>query len=291
MILRKIGGPSDKILEALETQFGEEYLYAFNFFMPNANWSYDVVDTVFKTKKDVMSIEMPLIGRAEFNPYLRSLGIDNMYYRIGLNYIASFFLKNYFIPHSPNNNRLFEIFEKTHTVLKPWRGNGSHIIYAMQVPEDTSLLGLDVFAAAQYDLTMIRTLTDRPIYVALHPFCKQVPAIVQNNNKYLEGFYKVIELTKSKLTETSTHEMFDNAWCTVCHSSGIAYESVIAGVPAITMSERSFVRPITSSSWFDINSPITPDRLSWLAKIAYCQWSLDEIESGKFKNHVLSCNN
>lgn len=178
------------------------------------------------------------------------------------------------------------MFNKTNTVLKPWRTDGDHIIYAMQIPEDTSLLGLEVYAAAQYDLTMLRRLTNRPIYVTIHPGQSRRPKTMKNNQRFVDSFYRIVELTDCKIADKSTHELFDAAWCTVCYTSGSAYESVINGIPAITLSERSFVRPITSTSWYDVKNPTMPDRMPWLSRLAYCQWSIDEVLSGKFKSHV-----
>jgi len=284
MILRKIGGHSDKVLEALEVEFGDDYLYAFNSFMPNEEWALDVYRTSRRLKKDVMAIETPLIGRTDFKNNV-SIG-DEPYYRIGLNYVSAFFYHNYFIPETTDESRITEIFKKTNTVLKPWRSDGEHIIYAMQIPEDTSLLGLDVFAAAQYDLTMLRRLTNRPIYVTLHPGMRKRPKVIKNNQRFVESFEEIVGLSDCVISDTPTHDLFKDAWCTVCYTSGTSYESIINGIPAITLSERSFMRPITSTSWYDIENPMMTDRMPWLSKIAYCQWTLSEVKSGKFKNHV-----
>jgi hypothetical protein len=287
MILRKIGGESDIVLEELERNFGNRYVYSFNSFISGEDWAINLYQKSLELKKDIMSVETPLIGRNEFK-YSSERGTPELYYRIGMNYVSSFFYHNYFIPDEASPDRLFDIFKKTSTEMKPWRKNGDHIIYAMQIPEDTSLLGLDVFSAAQYDLTMLRKLTDRPIYVSLHPGCARRPKVMERNQRFLDSFYRVVEITNSKIVDVPTHELYDGAWCTVCYTSGTGYDSIIAGIPAVTLSERSFVRPITSTSWYDVISPKMPDRLPWLSKIAYCQWTLSEVRNGIFKEHVES---
>lgn len=284
MILRSIGGASEKVLYALQEQFGDQYLYSFNSFMPNEEWALDVYQKSLEHQKDIMALETPLIGRTDFK------NLDwkprDHYFRIGINYVSAFFYHNYFIPDSASEVRVSKIFKKTRTELKPWRTSGEHVIYAMQIPEDTSLLGLDVFAAAQYDLTMLRRLTERPIYVTLHPGIRRRPKVIKNNQRFVESFHKIIELSGCEISEKSTHDLFENAWCTVCYTSGTAYESVVSGIPSITLSERSFMRPITSTSWYDVENPITPDRMPWLSRIAYCQWTLGEVIDGTFKKHV-----
>jgi hypothetical protein len=283
MILRSVGLESDRALNALQSQFGDKYLYSFNSFMPDEKWAIEIYKKSRELKKDIMSIETPLIGRTDFKNIDESI---ETYHRIGLNYVSSFFYHNYFIPSIANSSRLKDMFEKTNTELKPWRTKGNHVIYAMQIPEDTSLLGLDVFAAAQYDLTMLRRLTDRPIMISLHPGMKRRHKIVERNKRYVESFYEIVRLSDCVISEVSTHDLFQDAWCTICYTSGTAYESIVNGIPAITLSERSFMRPITSTSWYDVENPITPDRIPWLSRIAYCQWNLSEILDGTFKKHV-----
>lgn len=287
MILRSIGVQSDAVLKALESQFGDRYLYSFNSFMPNEDWAVENYKKSRELKKDIMAIETPLIGRTDF----KNLEIlpEEPYFRIGINYVSAFFYHNYFIPDSANQVRIKDILKKTNTTLKPWRTKGKHVIYAMQIPEDTSLLGMDVFAAAQYDLTMLRRLTDRPIFISLHPGMKRRPKIIKNNLRFVDSFKQIAELSDCVISETPTHDLFENAWCTICYTSGTAYESIINGIPAITLSERSFMRPITSTSWYDVESPVTPDRMPWLSRIAYCQWTLTEILDGTFKRHVDRC--
>jgi hypothetical protein len=285
MILRKIGGESDIVLEELEKNFKDKYVYSFNSFMSGEDWAIELYRKSLELEKDIMSVETPLIGRNEFK-YSSERGTPELYYRIGLNYVSSFFNHNYFIPEEASPDRLNDIFRKTSTVMKPWRKDGGHIIYAMQIPEDTSLLGLDVFSAAQYDLTMLRKITNRPIFVSLHPGCSRRPKVMERNKRYLDSFYKIVEITGSKIVDVSTDSLYDGAWCTVCYTSGTGYDSIMAGIPVITLSERSFVRPITSSTWYDVVSPKMPDRLPWLSRIAYCQWTLAEVKNGTFKKHV-----
>jgi hypothetical protein len=61
----------------------------------------------------------------------------------------------------------------------------------------------------------------------------------------------------------------------------------LAGVPVITLSNGSFVRGITSHSLNDIESPWTGDIWPELSRLAYCQWTLDEIKNGKTYEHLL----
>jgi hypothetical protein len=283
MILRSIGGFSDNILLALEEQFKDEYLYCWNNFKHDTTWAFDAYEKSFKDNKNILCAETPLIGRELFNQ--QSL---NSYFRIGCNNVSNYHDHNFWIPTNPTPDRLFEILENTNTVLKDWRKDGDHIIYAMQVPADTSLTGLDIFAAAQYDLILLRKLTNRPIYISMHPDTKHGWGKSQfnDNKRSYDGFLKVVDLTNSIIADCSTQELFNNAWCTICYTSGSSFDSIANGIPVITLSQLSFMRPLSSISYYDINNPLIIDRLPWLSKIAYCQWTIDEVRSGKFKNYI-----
>ena len=283
MILRSIGKNTDVVLKALSDQFGDKYLYCWNNFKHDTDWALHAYHTSLVQNKDIMCAETPLIGRQLFNE-----GSDQSYYRVGINVVSTFLHNNYFIPNTASPDRFYQILENSQTKLKPWRSSGDHIIYAMQVPGDTSLSGLDVFAAAQYDLIMLRKLSNRPIIVALHPDIKQGWGLQQfeENKKSFNDFKKVVDITNCKISTVNTNDLFNDAWCTVCHTSGISFDSIVNGVPTITLNERSFMRPITSTSYYDIDNPLITDRIPWLSRIAYCQWNLSEINTGVFKAHI-----
>lgn len=288
MILRSIGKQSDDILNSLQRQFGDKFYYSWNSFRNNFDWAFDSYKKSIDTNKSIMCAETPLIGRSLFdnnNP--------DTYYRIGINIVSSYLEQNFFLPKVYTTDRIEKILAQTNTNLLPWRTHGEHIIYAMQVPGDSSLLGLDVYAAAQYDLLFLRQLTNRPIIVSQHPDLKKKwgQKEFKKNKGSFDGFQKVIDITKAEITSEKTESLFDDAWCTVCHTSGIGFDSIANGIPVITLNERSFVRNISSASYYDIENPSTPDRIPHLSKIAYCQWSLQEVESGYFKKHYESLYN
>lgn len=72
----------------------------------------------------------------------------------------------------------------------------------------------------------------------------------------------------------------DLAGAAVCvtWNSTAAVESVIAGIPTVTLDDGAIARPVTSHSIFD---PLyIGPREQWAYNLAYRQWSLDELTSG-----------
>ena len=298
MILRN--NPIFKVaLEAAEKGFGSNYDYMFCNFKHGAGWAQAIMEKNFESGNDLICVETPLIGRSIFEKKNDNSKDDSIYYRVSKNYVATFEYKNYNIDPAKNygRERLESILEKTGTVLKPQRPSGDHIVYAMQVPTDTSLRGLDVFAAAQYDLITLRQYTGRKIYVSLHPDIRVGPTKKEWAYKCFEQsmqnwgmFERTMKLVGAEMCTESTHKYFDDCHAVVCYTSGVGFEALAEGVPVITLSPNSFVRPITNHSLCDIEDLNFYDREDWLSKIAYCQWNVNEIESGLCRKHLLNAN-
>jgi hypothetical protein len=74
-------------------------------------------------------------------------------------------------------------------------------------------------------------------------------------------------------------EALSKAYALVTHSSNVAIESVVAGVP-VFVSPSSAAAPVGLTDLSSIETPAYPDRDRWLAHLAYCQFSLEEMRSG-----------
>ena len=281
--MRTIGGISLPILKALHAQFQEDYYYTWNSFKHNNAWAYKVYEKSFKTNKRVMCAETPLIGRDQFNR-----NDPNTYYRIGIDIVSEYLGYNFPAPYTPDTSRLHNILDKTNIELMPWRNNGSYIVYAMQVPGDSALAGLDIFAAAQYHLILLRRNTKRKIYITMHPdIKKQWGKLEMDNNKaHYTDFMRVVSMVNAEITDIPTNTLLDDAWATVCYTSGVSFDSIAKGVPSFAIGENSFVRPLCGTSLYEIEYPLKKERLSWLSKIAYCQWTVNEVNSGTYKEHI-----
>lgn len=74
----------------------------------------------------------------------------------------------------------------------------------------------------------------------------------------------------------------------VTHGSGASVNAVIAGVPCVIFGE-GVAAPISSRHIDDVIAPLKvsdDDRMQWLANLAYCQWTRDELRSGMAWHHT-----
>jgi len=71
----------------------------------------------------------------------------------------------------------------------------------------------------------------------------------------------------------------DGAWAVVVHSSNVAVDALLYGVPAFVCG-TSAARMMSLPNLELIETPFYPDRQEWCHALAYQQWTLQEIESG-----------
>lgn len=79
-------------------------------------------------------------------------------------------------------------------------------------------------------------------------------------------------------------DALSSAALVVTFNSNTGVESVLAGVPTVAMDRGSMAWPVTTH--FLDAEPVRPARSSWLAQLAWMQWTLDEMASGECWAHV-----
>lgn len=179
------------------------------------------------------------------NGYLRSRWHGGDYYRITLSATQ----------HSGMGTSDGKRFAALKIPIAPWREDGRHILLALQSDwwyERHLLRSAEHFA--EMVTAGIRKHTDRPIIVRQKP---------------LNG-----------IKEPPLREQLEGCWAVVTHSSMVAFDALIAGIPAFVLS-RSAMAPVTHDTLDLIESPLlAPDRERWLSVLADNQWRLSEIADG-----------
>lgn len=160
--------------------------------------------------------------------------------------------------------------------LKPYRSAGEHVVIIGQIPGDAAMRGMDVCQWLGATARSVRRLTDRPIVVRPHPGMKNEDfATLQ-----LE-LATVPNLRISDLGSLSTVDELERAHCTICYSSSFSLDSLLAGVPVITLSRFNIAAPICSRRIEDVAEPPLPEREQLFYNIAYAHWTPEEIRSGE----------
>lgn len=136
--------------------------------------------------------------------------------------------------------------------LKPWRTNGSKVVVA-PMSKFVAFHEYGKMDAAnlwlQQIMTVLTEVTDRPIEI------------------------------KPKDSEKPLKYALEDAWCLVTHDSMAAVEAAILGIPVFT-SKNNAAAPVAEMDLERIEAPHTPDREEWLRKLAYQQFTVEEIKNG-----------
>lgn len=146
-----------------------------------------------------------------------------------------------------------ERWEKLRVPILPWRKNGRHVLVIPLTGAIAGFYGIDPKMWLDAVSGEVSKFTDRPI------------------------------LTKKK-EEGELFSYLEDAWCVVTHSSNVAVDALLCGVPAVTLGE-SVVAPV---SWglVDIEKPVWRDRMGFFGALASHQFTFNEFRSGYAWEHV-----
>lgn len=152
---------------------------------------------------------------------------------------------------------------QAHFEMKPWKHDGQYVLIMGQVPGDASLQGLDMRPHYQRWATQAAKTYGLPVKYRPHPKAAE------------RGI--VYPVKGAEVLDGTLEEAFAGAALAICYNSNSSVDAVIAGVPTVTMDRGSMAWDVTSHR---IGEIVRPDRKEWAAKLAWKQWSMDEIAMG-----------
>lgn len=186
-----------------------------------------------------------------------------------------YFLDEGIYPYDDSYNRWEELQKQFNIKIKEWHRPGDLILICLQKPMDSALHRLHNKNIDYKDFCIdlikkIKKISGRKILIRPHP--KDPTALIVN----LKLLFPDIEVSTSE----SIQEDLNRSWCMITYNSTSSVESVFYGVSTITLDTGAVSAEVTSHTLDDIESDINFDRNNWLKKIAFMQWSEEEIKSG-----------
>lgn len=164
------------------------------------------------------------------------------------------------------------------TRMKLWRERGKHILYCGSSAKCHDFLGheeADPTAYAAQVIAEIRKLTRRRIVYRPKPSWKAavpVPGADFSARGKAGDIYAALR----------------GAYCLITHTSSTCFDALLVGVPSIVLGD-GVTRPISSTSLDDVERPKLASESECrqlLSNLAYCQWNLDEIRSGRANGYL-----
>lgn len=186
-----------------------------------------------------------------------------------------YFLDEGIYPYDDSYDRWSELQKKFNIEIKKWHRPGNLILICLQKPMDSALNRLHGKNISYQDfcidlIKQIKKISDRQILIRPHP--KDPTELVSN----LKSLFFDLEFSNSALIE----EDLNRSWCMITYNSTSSVESIINGIPTITLDPSTVSREVSFHSLNDIETDVNFDREDWFKKIAFMQWSEEEIKSG-----------
>ena len=155
--------------------------------------------------------------------------------------------------------------------VKPWRKKGDHIVIAYgtrQCPDD---LTLNIGKLIKNTIRVAGS-SDRKLVICCRPY-KNIKKFSEQMKRLFPDIFFVCG--------SGIRYHLKNAHCMISYGGGSGVESIIAGVPSISISPSlsNFLIPNNGILKF-IDDPPTPDRTKWFNWLGYQQWTGYEIKNG-----------
>jgi hypothetical protein len=163
-----------------------------------------------------------------------------------------------------------ERFKQNFAPMKPWNKDGEYILIMGQVPGDASLRGQDMVPWYEATAQQSKELYGKPVHYRAHPEAVR--------RGYRSGIKDTLR------SHAPLDEALAGASLVITYNSNSAVDSVLAGKPTIAADKGSMAWPVTGHF---INDIVTPEREEWAHELAWRQWQLDEIKSGKALSALL----
>lgn len=252
---------------------------------PREQEHHVVRQNLSKKAQNLIFIETPLLGRKIVDR------TKHEYYRVGFNGFLQ--QSGIFVPDDKDldPSRLNKFKEDFEIGFPGWKNhNEGAILILMQLPGDASLRGQDHAEWLVDVVEKIRKISDREIIIRLHPSTSD-----KSKRDLFAGLHSLFiqnykNITWSQSWEVPLAEDFKKSGIAISYSSGSSIDAVLAGVPTISTDIGNMAYPVSGHLVEQITDPILPTAKQiddWLLNLAYSQWNVEEMLSGRVWEHML----
>ena len=268
----------------IEYEYAEAYrpcdvAVIFGSWKPREKGSHQTRNSVALQAQRFVVIETPLLRRVTDQ--------ENQYWRIGVNGYLNRDAAWPALTPTEADQRLEDLGVGWHG----WKNRASGpVIVVLQLPGDASLRGTDINEWAYRTVHEIRSRVDREIVIRTHPLAsdRAFELHAQLGFRLMQDGVKDIRFSDGAITPWA--DDISGALCTVTFTSGMAIDSVLAGIPTIACDPGNFAWGISSnhvSDITDVRRASSQDIKHWLRQLSACQWSAAEMRSGEVWHQFL----
>ena len=242
-----------------------------------SNIHHQVRTSIVEKSKNFICIETPLLARQVHK--------DNDYFRVGING----FLNRDAI-FGDVENKSSDRLTKIGVNYNGWKDiRGEKIVVALQLAGDASLRHNDINEWCWDTVNTLRKYTQRPIEIRTHPAMSE-KGWGNHEDLFRKFLFEAIpNVTFVNGKEVPWRTQIKDAYCVVAYTSGLSIDAVIAGIPVIACDQGNFAWNVGERKLeFIENLRLQSSEIvqQWLQNLAYCQWSIEEMQNGECWNHL-----
>lgn len=154
--------------------------------------------------------------------------------------------------------------------LKPWKQDGDFVLVMGQVPGDQSLKGKSLIPWYEKVINEASTHYDMPVFFRAHPLA------------YKRGTFPPPR--GAGVVNCSLELALEKAAVVVTFNSNSGVDAAISGTPVVAYDEGSMAWPVSTHNVLEISRPC---RENWAYKLAWKQWTIEEIKSGLALSYLI----
>lgn len=151
-------------------------------------------------------------------------------------------------------------------LMQDWKQGGDYALLIGQVPGDMSIRTVDIEAFYQQSAKALRKHGFPDVRFRSHPKA--------GHSRGAAGITRIGGTLAEAMAGASVVMTFN---------SNTGAEAVLFGKPLIAMDEGSMAWPVAGHQVTEI---IRPDRTAWAHRLAWCQWTKDEMLSGECQEAI-----
>ncbi len=166
-------------------------------------------------------------------------------------------------------------------LMQPWKHGGECVVVMGQVPSDQQVASLRRFSYGKLQgfYAWVQETIDALV--------NQGHRVVFRPHPLAAKFGFPFAPTGAEYSKCTLAEDLSRAACCVTFNSTVGVESVLAGVPTVTVDEGAMAWDVAGHK---LSETIRPDRERWAHNLAWTQWSLEEISNGTAWDYLKSVN-
>lgn len=236
----------------------------------------EVVCTAKQQNKPVLVFESPTLSRVrssvqtvkEIHPRYYRVSLDHWLYGIG-----EFFDNNFDYKRFQNFSTLNKILKTKTEVQWPARDKNAHILVLPEKETAPICHGIDQRSWLELTIKQLKNTSARTVIIKQHP---------DDLADYLDLQSDTVQVVdKNSLMS----DLLRNAWATVILDSTSCFESIWHGVPVFCY-PGTFASSLGNTNITNIEQPVKPPLLPWWQKMAYTEFTQQEIQQGEMWVHI-----